>query len=168
MATLRPLGGTSGSADDALDLVRCEGIHGVAFEPADRDRLAALADRAGGLAAVGTDAAAGVGERVGVVDLAHRLFEIVLPDGADVLRCIHVRRAGIVAHAALHAARGLDDGLLFVVTVDDLVEVVAARVRREFRPSPGEPGRPGRSRRVLFQPSPKALLCMPFGSGSTK
>ncbi len=115
-----------------LDLLRREGIHRIAFQPADRDGLAALADGAGRLAAMGTDATTGVRKGIGVVDLPHRLLEVVLPDRPDVLGRIHLRRAGIVAHAALHAARRLDNRLLFVVAMDDLVEVFDARRRCPF------------------------------------
>ena len=79
-----------------------------------------------------THAPAGVRERVGVVDLADCLFEIVLPDRADVLGCVHVRRAGLVAHAALHATRCLDDRLLLVVAVHDLAEVINALFGLQF------------------------------------
>ena len=74
---------------------------------------------------MGADPAAGMCKRIGLVDLAHGLFEIVLPDCANVFGRIHMGRAGIVAHATLHAARGLDNGLLFVITLHDFIEVVA-------------------------------------------
>jgi len=44
-------------------------IHGVALEPADGDGLAAMADGAGGLAAVGADPSAGVSKGIDAIDL---------------------------------------------------------------------------------------------------
>src|SRR6056297_996191 len=110
--------------DDGTHPLVAYGVHGEALQPADGHGLAALADGAGGLATVGAYPPAGVGEGVGAVDLVHRLLQVLLPDGTDVLRGVHVGRAGVVAHAALYAARGLDDGLLEVVAFDDLLEVV--------------------------------------------
>ncbi len=112
---------------DLLDPFVIDGVHRIALEPANGDGLAAVAHRAGGLAAMGADAPAGVREGVGAIDLADGFFHVVLPDGADVLGRVHLRRAGVVTHAALHAARCLDDGLVLVVASDDLVEVVDAR-----------------------------------------
>ena len=108
-------------------------IHGIALEPADGDGLSAPPDGTGGFATMGADPPADMGEGVGAVHLPHRLLQVVLPDGADVLGGVHVGGTGVVAHAALDAARGLDDGRLAVVALDDLPEIVDPFLRRQFR-----------------------------------
>jgi len=67
-----------------------------------------------------------------VIDLAHPLFQVALPDGADVLGGVHVGGADVVAHAALDAARDLDDGLVGVVVRDYLLEALGAHLRGQL------------------------------------
>src|SRR5690606_30137327 len=116
--------------------------HDPAFLPAalddrvldrlDADRLVIQVQRAGGLAGCGADAAGELGEIVGRQQhvecaLPVLLVDQVVPVGDDVVDRAAVRTE---RHAAVHAARTLDAGLLVGQRRDEFLPVAQAAFRR--------------------------------------
>ena len=105
----------------------------VPLEPPYHDRLAPVVQGADLLAVGGADAAARLAEGIRVVEDAERLVEVPLADRPDVLRDVHVRRAGLDAEAALDAAGRLLSRELLVVAERHLIEGFPSLLRFDDR-----------------------------------
>jgi hypothetical protein len=55
-----------------------------------------------------------MGKRIGFINLANRLFDVVFDDCSDSLWHMHVYRTDVITPAALYTTGSFNDGLLFI------------------------------------------------------
>ncbi len=115
--------------ENARVVLRRDLVDDETFQPADGDRFSLDTDRAHRLAAARADASAGGGEGVGTVHQLQSLLVVAVAYAANVIRHVHVRRAGGDADAALDAAIGFQPRLFLAVARDHFIKRLHALVR---------------------------------------